>query len=138
MLHLHLYRNALSHRVNSLSLLSGIRRISSYSSLHKYSTKPESSWKSQAPRYIRNYSTTKPVSDPPASPKSLWKQIREIAVLARPEVKGLAAGMGLLVISSAVTMSVPFSMGRIIDIVMTQLGVHSHVPTEATVCSRPL
>ncbi|KAJ3296847.1 ATP-binding cassette sub- B member 10, mitochondrial [Borealophlyctis nickersoniae] len=38
----------------------------------------------------------------------------------------LGAAVVLLFVSSAVTMSVPFSMGRVIDIVMAQLGVDSH------------
>jgi len=40
-----------------------------------------------------------------------------ILSLAKPEYKSLAGAIGLLFISSAVTMSVPFCMGKIIDII---------------------
>ncbi|KAL9952922.1 hypothetical protein ACROYT_G040252 [Oculina patagonica] len=42
-----------------------------------------------------------------------------ILSLAKPEYKSLAGAIGLLFISSAVTMSVPFCMGKIIDIIYT-------------------
>jgi len=44
-------------------------------------------------------------------------EFRRILALAVPEKFRLAAAMGLLVISSAVTMSVPFALGKIIDII---------------------
>ncbi|RCI06870.1 ATP-binding cassette sub- B member 10, mitochondrial [Rhizopus stolonifer] len=43
--------------------------------------------------------------------------IKKLFRLAKPEAKSLTAATGLLVVSSAITMSVPFSMGKIIDIV---------------------
>ncbi|KAL2162777.1 hypothetical protein VTH06DRAFT_6613 [Thermothelomyces fergusii] len=42
----------------------------------------------------------------------IWRLIK----IARPEIKWLSAAFGLLLISSAVTMSIPFSVGRIMDI----------------------
>ncbi|KAK3899095.1 abc transporter ATP-binding protein [Staphylotrichum tortipilum] len=42
----------------------------------------------------------------------VWRLVR----IARPEVKWLAAALVLLLISSAVTMSIPFSVGRIMDL----------------------
>eukprot|EP00092_Neocalanus_flemingeri_P007319 GFUD01007905.1.p1 GENE.GFUD01007905.1~~GFUD01007905.1.p1 ORF type:complete len:656 (-),score=137.59 GFUD01007905.1:193-2160(-) len=44
-------------------------------------------------------------------------EFRRLLSLASPERYRLAAAMGLLVISSAVTMSVPFALGKIIDII---------------------
>ncbi|EPB86558.1 ATP-binding cassette, subfamily B (MDR/TAP), member 10 [Mucor circinelloides 1006PhL] len=44
-------------------------------------------------------------------------EIKKLFRLAKPEAKSIAGATGLLVISSAITMSVPFSMGKIIDIV---------------------
>ncbi|RKP05217.1 ABC transporter type 1, transmembrane domain-containing protein, partial [Thamnocephalis sphaerospora] len=44
-------------------------------------------------------------------------EMRRLIALARPEAKLLSGAITLLVTSSVVTMSVPFSMGKIIDIV---------------------
>jgi len=44
-------------------------------------------------------------------------EFRRLLSLAVPEKYRLAAAMGLLVISSAVTMAVPFALGKIIDII---------------------
>ncbi|KAG2217641.1 hypothetical protein INT45_004217 [Circinella minor] len=49
--------------------------------------------------------------------KAESKDIKQLFGLAKPEAKSISAAIALLVISSAVTMSVPFSMGKIIDIV---------------------
>ncbi|KAI8073212.1 ATP-binding cassette sub-family B member 10, mitochondrial [Gongronella butleri] len=46
-----------------------------------------------------------------------WKDTKRLFRLAKPEAKSITAAIGLLLISSGITMSVPFSMGRIIDIV---------------------
>ena len=43
--------------------------------------------------------------------------IRRLFSLAKPERYHLAAGIGLLVISSSVTMSIPFAMGKVIDMI---------------------
>ena len=45
-------------------------------------------------------------------------EFRRLLSLAIPEKYRLAAAMGLLVISSAVSMSVPFALGKIIDIIL--------------------
>ena len=45
------------------------------------------------------------------------KNISRLLSLARPEKYKLAAAIGLLVISSGVTMSIPFAMGKVIDII---------------------
>ncbi|KAJ3206271.1 ATP-binding cassette permease mdl1 [Dinochytrium kinnereticum] len=50
-------------------------------------------------------------------------EARRLLMLAKPEAGVLAGAIALLFVSSAVTMSVPFSMGKIIDIVMVSLGV---------------
>ncbi|KAI9357240.1 P-loop containing nucleoside triphosphate hydrolase protein [Zopfochytrium polystomum] len=62
---------------------------------------------------------TKPVN------VSDWKRLLG---LARPEAKVLAGATSLLFVSSAVTMAVPFSMGRIIDLVISSLGVETATP----------
>ncbi|PHZ08182.1 uncharacterized protein RHIMIDRAFT_208388 [Rhizopus microsporus ATCC 52813] len=49
--------------------------------------------------------------------KSNKGDVVRLLKLAKPESKNIAAATGLLAVSSAITMSVPFSMGKIIDIV---------------------
>jgi len=48
---------------------------------------------------------------------SKLKEFQRLVALAKPEKGRLAAAIGLLVISSGVTMSVPFALGRVIDII---------------------
>lgn len=58
-----------------------------------------------------------------------------ILSLAKPEYKSLAGAIGLLFISSAVTMSVPFCMGKIIDIIYsTSQDTTQMVETLSYVC----
>lgn len=58
-----------------------------------------------------------------------------ILSLAKPEYKSLAGAIGLLLISSAVTMSVPFCMGKIIDIIYsTSQDTTQMVETLSYVC----
>ena len=45
------------------------------------------------------------------------QNIRRLFSLAKPEKFQLAAAVGLLVISSSVTMSIPFAMGKVIDMI---------------------
>ena len=45
------------------------------------------------------------------------QELKRIFSLARPERWRLAAALGLLFVSSAVTMTVPFALGRIIDVI---------------------
>ncbi|KAG8159034.1 hypothetical protein KVR01_011477 [Diaporthe batatas] len=45
-----------------------------------------------------------------------WAEIVRLVKIARPEVKWLGISCVFLLISSAVTMSIPFSVGRILDI----------------------
>ncbi|KAI9203285.1 P-loop containing nucleoside triphosphate hydrolase protein [Polychytrium aggregatum] len=59
-------------------------------------------------------------SPKPGSP-GFWRELRRIALLARPEALPLTGAVLLLSVSSAVTMSVPFSMGKIIDLVLEGL-----------------
>ena len=53
--------------------------------------------------------------------KSLFGQLIPFLKFARPEFRLVGGSLVLLLISSTVTMSVPFSMGAIIDIVMEDL-----------------
>ncbi|KAL2759247.1 hypothetical protein ACRALDRAFT_1062257 [Sodiomyces alcalophilus JCM 7366] len=49
----------------------------------------------------------------PAGRAEIWRLIE----IARPEFKWLAVAIGFLLVSSSVTMSIPFSVGRILDLV---------------------
>lgn len=44
--------------------------------------------------------------------QEIWRLIK----IARPESKALACAFGLLLVSSSVTMSIPFSIGKVLDI----------------------
>ncbi|XJO74141.1 hypothetical protein BDV3_005001 [Batrachochytrium dendrobatidis] len=71
----------------------------------------------------------------PSNPK-LSLQLRRIAQLARPEMWILIGALALLFISSAVSMSVPLSMGTIIDMVMVELGARVDSSTVLQVSPR--
>ena len=76
---------------------------------------------------LRTYST--PAPTPPAPKRSLWSRIfpatakdnqsvssfRKIVALAKPEKKPLTFAVGLLLVSSTVSMSIPFTVGKLID-----------------------
>ncbi|KAF9160936.1 ATP-binding cassette permease mdl1 [Actinomortierella ambigua] len=47
----------------------------------------------------------------------VWRDSMRLMSLARPEAKMLGVGVALLVLSSGIAMTVPFAMGKIIDIV---------------------
>lgn len=52
---------------------------------------------------------------------------RKIVALAKPETKPLTISIGLLVVSSAVSMSIPFTVGRLIDFFTTPTPVSHQV-----------
>ncbi|KAI8342223.1 hypothetical protein BD560DRAFT_412024 [Blakeslea trispora] len=66
---------------------------------------------------LKSFSTSPLCRQQSITKKTDSSDIRKLFRLAKPEAKSLTAATGLLVISSAITMSVPFSMGKIIDIV---------------------
>ncbi|KAJ3756970.1 P-loop containing nucleoside triphosphate hydrolase protein [Lentinula raphanica] len=51
----------------------------------------------------------------PSGPSSTASSFRKIVALAKPERKPLTTAVGLLLMSSAVTMSIPFTIGKLID-----------------------
>ena len=76
---------------------------------------------------LRAYSTPAPLS--PTPKPSLWSRMfavtakdkqsassfRKIVALAKPEKKPLTFAVGLLLVSSSVSMSIPFTVGKLID-----------------------
>ena len=52
----------------------------------------------------------------PSGTKPGFAEVWRLIKIARPEVKALSVAVVLLLISSAVTMSIPFSVGRILDL----------------------
>ncbi|KAG1294344.1 hypothetical protein G6F66_005299 [Rhizopus arrhizus] len=74
-------------------------------------------------QYTRSFFTSRPLYNiqqqqkQEVVKKSSKGEITRLFKLAKPEAKNLTAATGLLVVSSAITMSIPFSMGKIIDIV---------------------
>ncbi|KAJ3983732.1 P-loop containing nucleoside triphosphate hydrolase protein [Lentinula detonsa] len=51
----------------------------------------------------------------PSGPSATASSFRKIVALAKPERKPLTTAVGLLLVSSAVTMSIPFTIGKLID-----------------------
>ncbi|KAG0229847.1 ATP-binding cassette permease mdl1 [Actinomortierella wolfii] len=58
--------------------------------------------------------------------QNVWRDSKRLLSLARPEAKMLSLGVALLIVSSGISMTVPFAMGKIIDIV-----THSQESLEA-------
>ncbi|GAA5855011.1 hypothetical protein JCM8547_002344 [Rhodosporidiobolus lusitaniae] len=59
-------------------------------------------------------------------------EVRRLAQLAKPERKTIGIAIGLLCVSSTVSLSIPFGIGRIIDIFSGQgIGLPLSVPTTA-------
>ena len=87
---------------------------------------------------IRTYSTPVPTS--PTPKRSLWSRMfsvtakdnqtassfSKIVALAKPERKPLTFAVGLLLISSSVSMSIPFTVGKLIDYFTSADPVCSH------------
>lgn len=59
------------------------------------------------------------IEDGKAEGVSRASSFRKIAALAYPERKPLLTAVGLLLVSSAVTLSIPFSVGKLIDFFTT-------------------
>ncbi|KAJ4483582.1 P-loop containing nucleoside triphosphate hydrolase protein [Lentinula aciculospora] len=55
----------------------------------------------------------------PSGPSVMASSFRKIIALAKPERKPLTTAIGLLLVSSAVTMSIPFTIGKLIDFFST-------------------
>ncbi|XP_054730061.1 ATP-binding cassette sub-family B member 10, mitochondrial [Anastrepha obliqua] len=68
-------------------------------------------------RYRSNISNTVQKTENPVKVKLHRKDVVRLISLARSEKLVLAGAMGCLVISSAITMSVPFALGKILDII---------------------
>lgn len=112
-------------------------RINAGNALRTIRTSISLPWKSQevvdrgrvltVPGFVRrSYSSdnngrkeTEVVKQSPTKKQLKSEDLFRILSLAKPEYKSLAGAIGLLFISSAVTMSVPFCMGKIIDIIYT-------------------
>ncbi|CAO3664639.1 unnamed protein product [Rhizopus stolonifer] len=77
-------------------------------------------------QYTRSFFTNWALYNPKVTNASNKSDVVCLFKLAKPEAKNLTAATGLLVVSSAITMSIPFSMGKIIDIV-TNPSVDSYM-----------
>ncbi|XP_046571175.1 ATP-binding cassette sub-family B member 10, mitochondrial-like [Haliotis rubra] len=98
--------------MNSIRILGGspLRPSSLWKVLVQYRTlKTSPIWRQKAPG-VQNNSKT-------AVPKI--SEVKRIIGLAKPERLKLAGALGLLVVSSSVTMAVPFCIGKVIDIIYT-------------------
>ncbi len=59
-----------------------------------------------------------------------WREVYRLLSIARPELKTLSIAFGFLLISSSVTMTVPFSIGRIMDAASSNQGTMFGFPME--------
>ncbi|KAK3712242.1 ATP-binding cassette permease mdl1 [Vermiconidia calcicola] len=59
-----------------------------------------------------------------------WREITRLLGIARPEVRTLSLAFGFLLISSGVTMCLPFSIGRIMDAAAQDRGTMFGLPME--------
>ncbi|KAI8611857.1 P-loop containing nucleoside triphosphate hydrolase protein [Chytriomyces sp. MP71] len=58
-----------------------------------------------------------------AKRNKFWKEVSRLVKLARPETGALTGATLCLLTSSAVSMSIPFTIGKILDLVSIQMGV---------------
>ena len=70
----------------------------------------------QAQQPARLASSTRPPTPTPR--KAEWSELKRLVSLAGPEKKLIAIAVVFLMFSSAVSLSVPYGMGKIIDAVM--------------------
>ncbi|KAJ3398820.1 ATP-binding cassette sub- B member 10, mitochondrial [Chytriomyces hyalinus] len=70
------------------------------------------------------FASSLPTKQPePVAKPSFWLESKRIFNLAAPEVAPLSGAAALLLVSSGVSMAVPFSMGKVIDFMMIQMGL---------------
>jgi putative ABC transport system ATP-binding protein len=67
-------------------------------------------------------------SDENSPTRSTWGEIRRLLWIARPELKTLSWAFLFLLISSSVSMSVPFSVGKILDAATSEQGMLLGMP----------
>ncbi|XP_048240807.1 ATP-binding cassette sub-family B member 10, mitochondrial-like isoform X2 [Haliotis rufescens] len=98
--------------MNSIRILGGItlRQSSLWKVVVQYRTvKTSPIWRQKVPKVPNSSKTAVPkISD-----------VKRLIGLAKPERLKLAGALGLLVVSSGVTMAVPFCIGKVIDIIYT-------------------
>ncbi|XP_071079229.1 ATP-binding cassette sub-family B member 10, mitochondrial-like isoform X2 [Haliotis cracherodii] len=98
--------------MNSIRILGGItlRPSSLWKVVVQYRTvKTSPIWRQKVPKVPNSSKTAVPkISD-----------VKRLIGLAKPERLKLAGALGLLVVSSGVTMAVPFCIGKVIDIIYT-------------------
>ncbi|GAM82734.1 hypothetical protein ANO11243_007200 [Dothideomycetidae sp. 11243] len=59
--------------------------------------------------------------------KAGWQEITRLLRIAKPEVRPLSAAVSLLLVSSSVSMALPFSIGKIMDIATKGIGEGSEL-----------
>ena len=93
------------------SPLKSIRRLNSTQPTSSISRSSTPLKRNPNNSYLSRWRPSRLFSNSSSSISSFWK----IISLARPERKPLLIAVGLLFVSSAVSMSIPFTIGRLID-----------------------
>ena len=90
-------------------------------------TKKFHSWQLKSPSYVRvprrNFSFTFvrcKTTEAALSKVEKTSELKRLLILAAPEKWRLAGAIAFLVVSSTVTMAVPFCLGKIIDVIYTE------------------
>nr|QTW43701.1 ABCB10 [Eurytemora affinis] len=85
---------------------------------------------------LRSKTTTGSAGSVPVPKTGKKSDFLRLLSLARPEAYRIAGAMGLLVISSGVTMSVPFAFGKVIDIIYSMDQVKTMAEQKAEIRER--
>ncbi|KAK4037110.1 ABC transporter [Daphnia magna] len=94
--------------------------LASRSVLHANHGKSNSvcSWRFLSSTSLRNAGlTTTETTTKATKPKIKSEELRRLVGLAKSEKYRLTGGIGLLFVSSAITMAIPFALGKVIDII---------------------
>ncbi|KAI9552331.1 ABC transporter [Daphnia sinensis] len=94
--------------------------LASRSFLHAKHGKSNSvcSWRFLSSTSLRNAGlTTTETATKATKPKIKSEELRRLVGLAKSEKYRLTGGIGLLFVSSAITMAIPFALGKVIDII---------------------
>jgi len=102
------------HNVRPLALSSQTRDILSRRRIHPFSIQNSRCYATETPpKKASGVTRFLPSAFQPAPGSS--SSLRKIIALAKPEKKPLLLAVGLLLVSSSVAMSVPFTIGKMID-----------------------
>ena len=120
-------RRCFTSSAPSLSSASSSQSASSSATVSEHKPKEVKSTESKSSSPTKSIWSRLLPSNAQESGKSA-SSFRKIVALARPEKKPLGIAIGLLMVSSAVSMSVPFTIGKLIDYFSSTNPVSPPIP----------